>query len=160
MPDEGRDGGALPVRFHARSPADQFSVRALLAAAEARFVQQIGNDAAGTLQIVLAEVLNNVVEHAYREGHGEIRLSILRDGDALRCLVRDRGDPMPGDLIATAAPPEPPAIPGLPAAPAPAEIDALPEGGFGWPLIRLLTRDLGYARRGAWNLLSFRLPLD
>ena len=34
----------------------------------------------------------------------------------------------------------------------------LPEGGFGWHLIRTLTRDLAYVRSGGCNRLSFLLP--
>jgi serine/threonine-protein kinase RsbW len=38
-----------------------------------------------------------------------------------------------------------------------AETATLPEGGFGWFLIRTLSRDLDYRREGGRNLLSFRL---
>jgi serine/threonine-protein kinase RsbW len=38
-----------------------------------------------------------------------------------------------------------------------ADVSNLPEGGFGWFLIRALSRDLDYRRVGGRNLLSFRL---
>lgn len=36
----------------------------------------------------------------------------------------------------------------------------LPEGGFGWFLIRDLTQNLSYVRDGATNRLDFVLPLS
>ena len=35
----------------------------------------------------------------------------------------------------------------------------LPEGGFGWHLIRSMTRDLQYRRRRGTNRLNFLIPL-
>lgn len=98
----------------------------------------------GNAEIVLAEVLNNIVEHAYAAGPGRIELTLRQDGDGLRCTIADEGCPMPGG-----APPDG----RLPAA----DPDDLPEGGFGWHMIRTLTRDLAYRRDGGRNLLSFRL---
>ena len=39
-------------------------------------------------------------------------------------------------------------------------MQALPEGGFGWALIRDMTRDLTYRRQGRMNRLSFVIDLD
>jgi serine/threonine-protein kinase RsbW len=36
--------------------------------------------------------------------------------------------------------------------------DDLPEGGFGWYLIRTLARDVRYDRNGVTNCLTFWLP--
>ena len=41
-----------------------------------------------------------------------------------------------------------------------AEIQDLPEGGFGWYLIRTLTTDLTYLREGICNTLSFCVDVD
>ena len=37
--------------------------------------------------------------------------------------------------------------------------DDLPEGGFGWHLIRSLSKDLEYHREGDRNFLTFRLDM-
>ena len=150
--DRLRPDGApppAPGTFHAVFAADQTAVRAALRAALARFVRQVSAEEAGTLELVLAEVLNNIVEHAFAEGGpGRIELTITRDALGLTCRVADDGAPMPGGM--------------LPAGRLPSNavaVDDLPEGGFGWFLIRDLTRELSYVRDGGRNLLMFRLPL-
>lgn len=99
----------------------------------------------GHSEIVLAEVLNNIVEHAYGNADGQIQISVIRAAQSLNICIMDRGRPMP-DLK-------------LP----PGELRPLydgqdpPEGGFGWFLIRSLTQDLQYQRVKDQNILQFRL---
>lgn len=100
-------------------------------------------------QIILGEVLNNVVEHAYHfeEGH-PIELSIWLKDTGLLCKVHDQGDPMPN---------------GVPRAGITTTIDtsdrvALPEGGFGWAMVRELTQNLQYFRVDGCNELLFLIP--
>lgn len=115
-------------------------------------VRLAGVDAAmcDTAQIILGEVLNNVVEHAYRFAEGEpIKLSIWVQDDGLCCEVRDIGVPMPN---------------GVPPAGILSPVDAndrysLPEGGFGWAMVRELTKDLQYFRKDGTNQLVFRIPM-
>ncbi len=111
-------------------------------------VQNLSEGCLGTTELVLAEALNNVVEHAYARYPGQIEIEIRRDPDQLRFHIRDQGLPMPGA--------EPPAG----RLPEPAAFDDLPEGGFGWFLIRALAQDLAYRRDGERNLLSFGVILD
>jgi serine/threonine-protein kinase RsbW len=129
-----------------RFRSDPLAVRAALVCLldDARLGPLVEDDR-GTAEIVLAEALNNVVEHAYAEAGGEIEVTIRLDGTALHCVIRDEGRPMPGN-----APPQGrlPEIRGL---------DDLPEGGFGWHLIRVLSQDLAYRRIDGRNELSFRL---
>lgn len=107
------------------------------------------DDEAGTVELVLAEVMNNVVEHAYAGGReGMVELQIAHENTGLRCRIFDDGLPMPGGNLPETFPPDP-------ARPLPAQ----PEGGFGWFLIRELARDLSYCRRGHRNHISFRLPV-
>lgn len=96
-----------------------------------------------TAQIVLAEVLNNIVEHAYAGQGGRIDLTLSTGADGLRCVVTDCGEPMPSGRLPKGRSPRP---------------GDLPQGGFGWFLIRSLARDLRYSREGGRNELSFRLP--
>lgn len=104
-------------------------------------------DDLATVELILAEALNNVVEHAYADGAGPVELSVEMRGHELACKIVDSGRPMPaGDA------PDPP----LPVINPPVE---MPEGGFGWHIIRCLTSDLSYCRDGGRNTLSMRVPL-
>ena len=97
-------------------------------------------------QLIFAEVLNNIAEHAYIGGDGPIALEVALQGDGLLCGIADQGLCLPtGTLPDT----------GLPKIAPP---DHLPEGGFGWHIIRCLACDLAYRRDGAWNRLTFRVP--
>ncbi len=96
-------------------------------------------------EIVLAEALNNVVEHAYQEApDGTISLMLRFDAAELEAELRDDGHPMP-DLR----------LPGGKRA----TPEDLPEGGFGWFLIRQMTRRLDYARIDGQNVLRFRMSM-
>lgn len=108
-------------------------------------IANLGDDAIGTLWTVLAEALNNVVEHAYAEGQGEIGLRLWRDGSVLAAEVTDHGLPMPGQR-----PPE-----GL--LPVFGEFEDLPEGNFGWHLIRAMTDCVFYDRIDGTNRLRFSI---
>jgi serine/threonine-protein kinase RsbW len=96
---------------------------------------------------VLAEVLNNVAEHAYGDAGGRVAVTLTPDPAGVRCLVVDAGRAMPGGQLPEGR---------LPLGPDMA-LEDLPEGGFGWHLIRSLCADLTYARVGGQNRLSFVL---
>ncbi|MFN7223827.1 MAG: ATP-binding protein [Paracoccaceae bacterium] len=127
-------------------PSDPLAVREALRALFDRLtLGQMHDDARDTAQIVLAEALNNIVEHAYAKSPGEIEVTIDLSPLGLICRIMDAGLPMPGG-----------ALPDGTLAPISA-IDDLPEGGFGWHLIRTLSEDLHYRREGELNLLTFRI---
>jgi serine/threonine-protein kinase RsbW len=108
----------------------------------------LSDDDRGTAEVVLAEVLNNIAEHAYAGGAGTVAVTLVPVMAGLDCLVVDQGVAMPGNQLPagklTAGPDTP--------------VQDLPEGGFGWHLIRVLTRDLAYSRTDGCNRLSFTLP--
>ena len=104
------------------------------------------DDLRGTAEIVLAEVLNNIVEHAYADQAGNITLRLVRHDGGLHCTVSDTGAPMPGLCL-----PEGRFQPLD-------DLADLPEGGFGWFLIRSLVTELTYQRIDGENRLSFILP--
>ncbi|MEM1430046.1 MAG: ATP-binding protein [Pseudomonadota bacterium] len=116
-------------------------------------LQALRLDAAdcATLEIVLAEVLNNIVEHAYLDEHdGWILLELDYLDGWIACKLTDGGCPMPeGQLPTHRALGD-----GVDVA-----LLSLPEGGFGWSMIYELTCDLRYQRIGALNALYFALPL-
>jgi serine/threonine-protein kinase RsbW len=106
-------------------------------------------DEVATIELVLAEVLNNIVEHAYRGvAEGSIEVAVTAHGDGLEVWLCDSGVPMPGGHLPLGSY----SGPGASAA-------GVPEGGYGWFLIRALTRDLAYTRLDGRNLLSFSLDL-
>ena len=101
-----------------------------------------------TVELVLAEVLNNVAEHAYADAAGHVAVTVALHSGALGCEVVDEGLAMPGGIL-----PE-----GL--LPDSAPDRDLPEGGFGWLLIRSLARDFAYRRQRSSNRLNFVVPLS
>ena len=104
---------------------------------------------ASSVEIVLAEALNNVVEHAYPRGQtGDVKL-VLRHGRAgLLIEIRDNGKPMPNGRTPDGEHPADSAVQ-----------DSTPEGGYGWFLIRNLARDMVYDRENGENFLIFRMPI-
>jgi serine/threonine-protein kinase RsbW len=107
-------------------------------------IRDLSESNRGTVEIVVAEVLNNVVEHAYANRQGIIQLLICPQGTSLRFEVRDDGAALPDHQ--------------LPQGHAPALTqDILPEGGFGWFLIRSFANDLSYRREEDNNVLSFAI---
>ena len=130
--------------------SDPMAVReALCALVDRLMVGPMEEDTRDTAQLVLAEALNNIVEHAYAQTSGEIEVTLEVSAQGLTCRIVDQGQPMPnGELPAGH----------LPSAQGGAvALDDLPEGGFGWHLIRTLSQDLSYRRIGTENLLTFRI---
>ncbi|MDZ4134677.1 MAG: ATP-binding protein [Paracoccaceae bacterium] len=126
--------------------SDPIAVREALQALFDTFLMRTMPEAErGTAEIVLAEALNNIVEHAYASDSGEIEVTLRLIRSDLSCRIVDQGKPMPQDALPPGLPPE--LDPG----------QDLPEGGFGWHLIRTLARDLSYRRIDGRNQLTFRL---
>lgn len=140
---------ATDAAFHWVFRAEPHAVREALHRTMGRFAGYISCDEAGTLELTLAEVLNNIVEHAYAYlSPGSVTLTVARRHNALVCRVVDRGWPMPGMKL-------PDGI----MRPVPADIESLAEGGWGWALIRELTQGLEYRRIGSENHVTFMVPL-
>jgi serine/threonine-protein kinase RsbW len=128
--------------------AEPASVRAaLLQITSAQPVCNLSRDQRGTVELVLAEVLNNVAEHAYADAAGPVAVTVSLHSGALVCDVVDEGKAMPGGTLPEGRLPE-----------ATSDSD-FPEGGFGWHLIRSLAHDLVYRRQRGSNRLSFVIPL-
>jgi len=142
MPAPTDTGTRLDLRFE----AEPFAVRRALCRTVATFAGRIGEAAAGALELALAEVLNNIVIHAYGGDGGSISLSIEFRADALHCRICDAGRAIPGGAPPSVGPDTDPA--GQP---------ALREGGWGWQILRKLAEDLTYERAGGENRLTFRI---
>jgi len=150
MDDGLADNTGTAARTHVMSiPATPYGVRAALLQLRGLFCDEgLNGDDRGSLETVLAEVLNNIVEHAYaNRGDGDIGLTLRRAPDGVVVEVTDTGAPMPEGRLPA---------PRLAALEGPR--DDLPEGGFGWSVIRDLTVGLDYRRTGGTNRLKFRVP--
>jgi serine/threonine-protein kinase RsbW len=145
MPDDPQDDVIrIVLRSDARSVRS--ALQELLCASPIRRLPDTERD---TAEIVLAEVLNNIGEHAYSLAGGEIEVTIRHDAEGLVCTVIDGGIRMPGARLPEGDPHALPAV-----------LADMPEGGFGWHLIRMLARDLTYRRMADHNELRFRLCPD
>jgi serine/threonine-protein kinase RsbW len=135
----------VSVSFRAVFPAVRQAladIQTALVAAEADLLLR------QTAEIVLAEVLNNVVEHAYAEdGIGRVTVEIQVLHDRFDCLVQDSGQGLPPGPLPGAAMPQADL----------AEPEDWPEGGFGWALVRELTSNLTYRRAEGRNSLTFSI---
>jgi serine/threonine-protein kinase RsbW len=138
-----------PSTIRLELDSDPVAVReALRILFDGRPLSRLPDDARCRAEIALAEALNNVVEHAYDRAPGRISVTVLLSGGMLTCTIVDRGNPMPDGALPHGHLPE--IVPG----------GDLPEGGFGWHLIRALSHDLAYARVEGRNELSFRLDAE
>ncbi|MEY4697216.1 MAG: hypothetical protein RIT14_1644 [Pseudomonadota bacterium] len=132
-----------PAQSH-RLCAEARAVRAALELlAAGPVLRALPPDQRDAALLVLAEVMNNVVEHGYGGQSGQIRLSLRARGAELRARVIDRGRPFSGGVLPLGAMPPP---------------DSLPEGGFGWAMIRQIACNLRLDRRRDCNVLSFLVP--
>lgn len=112
----------------------------------------VPGERADEVQIALTEAVNNVVEHAYAgSAPGDVTIDCRLGSDELRVCIQDAGGPYPGGQLPDGKP---------------ADINVpqsdLPEGGFGWFLIRELATQIKYERTGGGNNLSlcFELKLS
>ena len=146
----------LPI-FHRVIEASLPQVRQSLIDIHDRFDRKVPDDALGRMELVLAEVLNNIVHHgtgAGKEPGDEtaapsrvtVHVTVTGHDGGLACAVVDDGSAVPHDCLLV-----PDTRPGP-------EIAAIHAGGFGWFIIRDLTRSLFYYREGPRNVLCFNIP--
>lgn len=108
----------------------------------------LGEDFCGTAEIVLAEALNNVAEHAYPgDTSAEARVAVCLTPQGCEFDLIDKGRPMPGLSLPVGQLP-----------PMDGPRNTLPEGGFGWFMIHTLSDRLTYDRRDGTNHVHIRLP--
>ena len=137
-------GGAPDITF----PATPDQARAAIMHVVATLSENgLDADQLGEVELAVAEVVNNIVEHGYVGlPAGAIRISCENGPTGLRISVLDQGHCIPGGL--------PPGCP--------PDLDVpqsdLPEGGFGWLLIRTIATDLSYVRVGNQNRLDMHFP--
>ncbi len=100
-------------------------------------------------EIVLAEVLNNIAEHSFADAEpGVVQIRTEIGDDEIYFVISDVGRAMPGLEVPKTT---------LPSKTVP--VTELPEGGFGWFMIRKLARNIGYRREADRNILQFSMRL-
>lgn len=133
-----------------RLPATNEGVRTGVLNASALMRQNGASDADLTaIELVIAEALNNVVEHAYdgtTDGVMELRIDDRSPDYYFKIL--DNGRPMPNGRLPL----------GSSADSNLADFEQN-EGGYGLFMIRQIARKLRYTREGPFNQLSFRITL-
>lgn len=103
----------------------------------------------------LAELVGNVVRHAYENGTGPIRIRVRRGRDRLVARITDRGIEYPGES-------HPGSMQEVASLESLDELDALlaiPESGYGLDLARAMTDLVLYRRHesglNAWRVVKF-----
>ncbi len=135
---------ALQHGFSISTLGTELSVRSVLS----RLRGELGEsgfdaDLCSTVEIALAEALNNIVEHAYAsDGPGPIDIVAQFENGGLRITLCDRGRALPNLELPTGTLPD-----------ARVALGDLPEGGFGWHLLHSLTESLSYNRVDGENRL-------
>lgn len=148
---QGQTAPARPApMFHRVIEAHPLAVRRTLMELSQRFSGTIDNERLARLELALAEILNNIVEHAYDgRAPGLVHLSVVPTEEGLSCAVADDGNSLPADCLGPRRNPTPAWVQ--------PPVMSLPEGGFGWILIQGLTQDLCYYRENDRNFLAFYL---
>ena len=130
------------IRFQLRTSEDFDAVRIGLG----RFIHSLETSNTqhdlGEVELVLAEVLNNIAEHGGRESLTHPISLKWHRSDGLCINVIDAGQCIPMGTITNAQMPD-----------LDAEIDDLPEGGFGWALVDILCSKVRSKRRESFNTL-------
>jgi serine/threonine-protein kinase RsbW len=111
----------------------------------------LSDDHRADLKILLVEVINNIIKHGYQRENSkpiELSLTMRSSSRSLKFVFMDFGLPMPFGKIQSDN-----------LNPATDARDQLPEGGFGWQIIRQLAHDIRYERNRRVNSLSLKLDI-
>lgn len=147
MTEEEEEGLLLRICVQSGSMASRQILQELTAGLA---VLDLDQDEITNIELVIAEVVNNIVEHAYPEttSKGPIRLHCVKRDNGLWVTVLDEGIEMPEGKAPAGEPHN-------------LNVDMMdmPEGGFGWSMIHDLTKDVEYKRVGWENRLSMRFEV-
>ncbi len=138
------------LNFDFKIFSQQAEVAKLVAEAEL-ILRDGGLSSEQTIEVclVLAEALNNVVEHGYCFANdGEIDVGLMLSDNTLLISIKDFGLEYTIPVSRKNAPSDA------------SELAALPEGGFGWGLIQTLTDEVALRRDGGRNHLKLKKFLE
>lgn len=106
------------------------------------------------VRLCVTEALNNCVEHAYQGRPGNaIWLELRDEQDCIVVALADRGSAPPEHLL-DGPRPSFAVAPGFDQSLSGQNVASLPEGGWGWQLIRLLADDVRLSHDQGWNRLT------
>lgn len=136
--------GAVPMTYQFSCRATEIEVRDLMRRlVDVLREEKVGEDLQSSVTIAVTEGLNNIVKHALIARPQEIiDLALSVDAVQVFVLLQDGGDAMPGCQAPV----------GHSADFSVARMD-LPEGGFGWIMIRALADRIDYSRSNDINHL-------
>ncbi|MEO0820701.1 MAG: ATP-binding protein [Pseudomonadota bacterium] len=115
-------------------------------------VRCAGEDDRDSFRLALTEALNNVVEHSRHPESEPVFIHVGHSGRSAWACVEDAGVVLPPHLLglSTIAPKEPPTD----------TLELLPEGGWGWTLIRASVHRLDHTRRAGRNFTLLMRHFD
>lgn len=143
---ERRHGRRFSCVFRARAGEARDALRSVMQALRRAGIDPVRG---GEVEIALTEAVNNVIEHAYGDPEaGLVRMNLTLRGGVLVVRLSDTGRPLPEGCLPAGRPANL-AVPRR----------MLPEGGFGWFLIRTLADDVRHERYNGTNTLSLRFRL-
>lgn len=127
-----------------RFPGQALAIRRFLKTLQSWLrTHHIGATRCHDIELALAEVLNNIREHALIScPNTEITVQCRKTPVMLSVVVKDFGPPMPDETPPKGLPP-----------PVLAQCPDLPEGGFGWMLVNELATKVRYNRQADCNQL-------
>lgn len=133
--------------FHRRLRADPDTIRKVLIDLR-HDCADLAADLLARLELVLAEIMNNMAEHGRAQADGSllpsyIHLCVFDHPKGVACILGDNGQILPPTCLIRSD-----LTLGEP----------LAEGGFGWFIIRETTRSLCYFRGKRRNYLTFVIP--
>lgn len=136
-------------QFSMSAQAREDEVRVLLRRLRSQLADcGVSEQTCASAELVLAEALNNITEHAYgNRREGPVQVCTQIGPGSIRFSLNDQGDAIPGSRLPGGS---------LPDTDVP--LGDLPEGGFGWYLIRSLTSSVTYNRDADGNHLVMILP--
>ncbi|MEM8622891.1 MAG: ATP-binding protein [Pseudomonadota bacterium] len=108
---------------------------------------------ADELRLALTEALNNVVEHAAHPSELPIVVTVGGHSSTAWICIQDRGVPLPEWVLTRT---ETPVVPDVQST---SDLDLLPDGGWGWMLIKASVDRVSHRRVDGCNLLLLERQL-
>lgn len=142
----------MPVRTVSMVVGSCYSQVARVTSRLFKLLRRLGcdEDRAHLLVVASAELVTNIIEHAYREQlGGDIYVEMRVEGTDVHLRLQDRGTPVPATLVEDIRPP----------VVDPADVEGLPEGGMGLHIARQLFRQLEWKNLDGLNVLVASAPL-